>query len=70
MEIFKIKSEYIELFKLLKSSGLCDSGGIAKLVISDGLVKVDNIIELRKRYKVKPDSIIEYNNIKLKVEKQ
>ena len=35
---------YIELMKLLKASGLTDTGGIAKMLISDGLVKVDTDI--------------------------
>ena len=34
-------NEYIELNHLLKIMGLCDSGGMAKAVIAEGLVKVD-----------------------------
>ena len=59
---FKISSEYIELNKLLKASGLCDSGGMAKMVIKDGLVTVDGEIETRVRHKVKNERIIRYNN--------
>lgn len=61
MEAFTIKGEYIELNKLLKASGLCDSGGFAKTVIDDGLVTVNGEVEYRKRCKIKPGQKIEFN---------
>lgn len=64
---FEISSEYIELNKLLKASGLCDSGGFAKMVIKDGLVTVDGEIETRVRRKIKNEWIIQYNNQTLQV---
>ena len=45
--------DYIELHSLLKVTGLCESGGIAKLMVADGLVKVDGEVELRKRCKIR-----------------
>jgi len=51
--------EYIELHSLLKVTGLCESGGIAKLLIGDGLVSVDGVLELRKRCKIRGGQIIE-----------
>jgi len=59
---FEISSKYIELNKLLKASGLCDSGGFAKMVIKDGLVTVNGEIETRVRRKIKNEWIIQYNN--------
>lgn len=59
-EQFKIKGPYIELMKLLKASGLCDTGGMAKLVIEDGLVYVDGKIEFRKRCKLKKGQSISF----------
>ena len=53
--------EYIELHSLLKVTGLCESGGFAKLLISDGLVAVDGEIELRKRCKIRTGQIVELN---------
>lgn len=44
--------DYIELHKLLKLTGLCESGGVAKLLVADGLVMVDGEVELRKRCKI------------------
>ena len=64
---FEISSEYIELNKLLIASGLCDSGGLAKMVIKDGLVTIDGEIETRVRRKVKGKRIIQYNNQTLQV---
>lgn len=55
---FKIKGEYIELMKLLKASGLCATGGMAKVVIDQGQVKVDGQVELRKRCKIRPGQVV------------
>ena len=53
MDTFEISGDYIELNKLLKASGSCSTGGMAKLSISEGLVKVDGAVELRKRCKIR-----------------
>jgi len=54
--------EYIELHSLLKVTGLCESGGIANLLVGDGLVKVDGEIELRKRCKIRTGQTVELND--------
>jgi ribosome-associated protein len=54
--------DYIELHNLLKVTGLCESGGVAKLLIADGLAKVEGIVELRKRCKIRPGQIVEFND--------
>ncbi|MFO8090050.1 MAG: RNA-binding S4 domain-containing protein [Desulfatiglandaceae bacterium] len=53
METFTITSDYIELIKLLKASGLCGSGGAAKAAVEEGLVNVDGQVEYRKRCKIR-----------------
>ncbi len=60
MEEFGLnKHEYIELNNLLKVMGLCETGGMAKAAIAEGLVKVNGIVELRKRCKLrKGDKIV------------
>jgi ribosome-associated protein len=40
MEV-SIKTEYIKLDQLLKFAGLTDTGGLAKEIIQEGLVKVN-----------------------------
>ena len=65
---FSIKTEYIELYKLLKSLSLCSSGGEAKYFISEGLVKYNGKVETRKRLKLKPGDIVEFEENKIILE--
>ncbi len=60
-------SEYIELNHLLKTMGLCDSGGQAKVIIAEGLVKVDGEVELRKRCKIRNGQVVEFEGRKILV---
>lgn len=64
---FAISDEYIELNKLLKASGLCDTGGQTKIVIEDELVTVDGAIETRKRRKIKAGMMVKYGPHSVKV---
>ena len=59
-QYFKISGDYIELNKLLKASGLCGTGGQAKMIIKDGLIIVDGEIETRIRRKIRHGMIIKY----------
>ncbi len=61
MAEFKITGEYIELDKLLKATHLCGTGGEARIVISEGLVTVDGVVELRLRRKIRPGMSIQYD---------
>ena len=65
---FAIDGEYIELNKLLKASGLVATGGQAKMVISDGLVRVDGAVEMRLRCKIRPGQTVEVKGQRLRVE--
>jgi ribosome-associated protein len=65
---FKLEDEYIELIKLLKVTGLCESGGMAKVVTNDGLVKVDGVIELRKRCKIRRGQTVEFEENIIEIE--
>jgi len=60
-EIFELRGEYIELIQLLKATGLCGTGGEAKIVVSEGFVTVNGEIELRKRCKLTSGRRIEYD---------
>lgn len=56
---FKIDGDYIELIQLLKATGLAQTGGHAKMIVDDGLVKRNGEVELRKRAKLVPgDKIV------------
>jgi len=50
---FKIQGTSIELCKLLKACGLCESGGHAKQVIQEGSVSVDGAVETRRNFQVR-----------------
>jgi ribosome-associated protein len=65
---FKLEDEYIELIKLLKVTGLCESGGMAKVVIDQGLVKVEGSTELRKRCKIRSGQKIEFEGNVIEVQ--
>ncbi len=68
LEKFEItKGDYIELNKLLKFMGWVDTGGEAGNVISLGLVKVQNTVELRIRNKIRVGMMVEYNGNKVEV---
>lgn len=69
-DVFVIVDEYIELNKLLKASGLCGTGGQAKIVIEDELVSVNGEIETRKRRKIRDGMIVKYDTQSIKVVKK
>lgn len=50
---FELRGEYIELDKLLKATGLADSGGHARMMITEGQVRVDGQAESRKTAKIR-----------------
>ncbi len=57
--VFELNSEYIELCNLLKAVGIADSGGQGKMMVADGLVKVDGILDLRKTAKIRANQLVE-----------
>jgi ribosome-associated protein len=62
MEEFTLRkgSEFIELSDLLKVLGICETGGMAKMMIAEGLVRVNSSVELRKRRKLRAGDRVEY----------
>ena len=57
---FEIRGQYIQLDQLLKSTGLCHSGGYAHAEIESGKVSVDGVVETRKRAKLRPGHLVRY----------
>ena len=51
--------EFIELVKLLKLQQIAQTGGHAKIMVVDGLVKVNGELEYRKRKKLRPGDLVE-----------
>ncbi len=69
METFTIKGEHIQLNQLLKAMGWCANGAEANTAIDAGLVKVNDIIELRKRNKIMKGFKVEFNNESVIIDK-
>lgn len=59
MNEIKITTEYIKLDQFLKLSGAAGTGGHAKILISEGQVKVNGIIALERGKKIRKDDIVE-----------
>ena len=55
-----ISREPVELYKILKFEGLAENGGSAKLIVSEGHVKVNGEVETRKRRKIVSGDSIEF----------
>ena len=58
MKEYKLEGEYIELIKLLKVMRISESGGQAKMMVDDGLVKLNGETEYRKRAKLRTGDTI------------
>jgi len=64
---FELRGEYITLDALLKATGLAPSGGIAKLMVADGLVQVDGRDELRKTCKIRAGQVVSLSGARISV---
>ena len=58
--VVEVRGEYIQLDQLLKTTGLCHSGGYAHSEIEAGNVLVDGVVETRKRAKLRPGQQVAY----------
>lgn len=68
MEVFKLSTEYIQLLQLIKIKRWMNSGGEGKLLVDDGLIKVNGVVETRYRAKLRPGDVIEYEGQFVKIE--
>lgn len=63
----KINSEYIKLDQLLKLADIASTGGHAKYLISEGLVKLNGNIETQRGKKIKLNDVVEVEGNLIKV---
>lgn len=68
MNTIKINTEYIKLDQFLKWADIVTTGTEAKLLISNGLVKVNGEVETRRGKKLRKNDIIEVNDSKFIIE--
>lgn len=69
MEIIKLRDEYIKLGQALKAANLVEDGVKAKLVIQDGLVKVNNEVDIRRGRKLYDGDVVSFDGQELRIEK-
>lgn len=62
-----LKTEPVELYKILKFEAMVPSGGVAKLAIESGDVLVNGEVETRKRKKIVAGDVIEFNGEKIRI---
>lgn len=65
---FELEDDFIELFKLLKVTGVAESGAQAKMLIEEEQVKRNGEVELRKRAKIVAGEKIEVGGEVIEVE--
>lgn len=70
-ETVEITTEFITMDKLLKFSGVADTGGQAFLMVEDGVVRLNGQLVTEKRKKVHPDDVVNIDDqIELTVVKE
>ena len=67
MEIIELRDEFIKLGQALKAAGLVESGAEAKELITEGLVKVNNITEIQRGKKLHSGDIVSYNGNEIEI---
>ena len=67
IRVVEIEEEPIELYKILKFDNMVQSGGEAKFVIAEGLVRVNGEVETRKRKKIISGDLIEFEGEKIRI---
>lgn len=67
-ETVRIDTEYIRLQDLLKLSGLSATGGMAKIVIQNGEVKVNGEVCTMRGKKMRAGDTAEYDGVSVTVE--
>ena len=58
MKEISIDTDYIKLDQFLKHIGVAQTGGQAKIIISEGSIKVNNEVVLQRGKKIRKDDII------------
>ena len=66
--VVKIQTEYIKLGQFLKFSGIITNGGEAKNLLEEGLVLVNNKVELARGKKLFPGDSVIFDGEEYKIE--
>ncbi len=68
MEVIHLREDYIKLGQALKAAGLVDTGAEAKIAVQDGLVRVNDRIEVQRGKKLVAGDMVEYRGKNVKIE--
>lgn len=69
MEEIVLRDEFIKLGQAIKAAGLVESGVEAKIVIQDGEVKVNGVVETQRGKKLFGGEVVEYNGFSILIKK-
>ena len=64
---FELTRDYVELNQLLKLAGVCDSGGAGKVLVAEGRVQVDGVVESRKTAKIRAGQVVTCGDVRVVV---
>lgn len=64
---FHLRGEFVALNDLLKLTGVCDSGGAGKMMVAEGMVSVDGVLELRKTAKIRAGQVVTLGDVTIRV---
>ena len=67
MQTFELSEDYIQLNNLLKIEGIALTGGEAKLMIQDGLVRVNGEVASEIRKKLRKGDVVEFENERIEI---
>ncbi|MCH5303937.1 MAG: RNA-binding S4 domain-containing protein [Ruminococcus sp.] len=66
-EKIKVEGEFIKLQDILKFSGLCMTGGHAKIVVQNGEIKVNGEVCTMRGKKLRTGDVVEYDGKEIEV---
>lgn len=69
MEEIILRDDFIKLGQAIKAAGLVESGVEAKIVIQDGEVKVNGVVETQRGKKLFGGEVVEYNSSSILIKK-
>ena len=69
MEEIILRDDFIKRGQAIKAAGLVESGVEAKIVIQDGEVKVNGVVETQRGKKLFGGEVVEYNGSSILIKK-
>lgn len=68
MDTLQVRDEFIKLGQALKAAGYVENGVEAKIVIQDGLVKVNGEVSTQRGKKLYPGDVVHFEEFELRIE--